>query len=70
MGSKLIPLGQLSLRTSELNRESEIVAYCHLGERSARATQFLRSAGFTKVRNLRGGIDAWTKLVDPNLAAY
>ena len=69
-GSKLIPLGQLTQRVNELDTADEIVVYCHTGMRSAQAVRFLKGLGFKKVRNLKGGIRAWTIEVDPTLQAY
>ena len=69
-GSKLIPLGELPERVSELDSADEIVAYCHTGGRSARATDFLRGIGYRKVRNLEGGVEAWSLEVDPSLPRY
>jgi len=74
-GSVLIPLGQLPDRLDELDelaggRDRSIVVYCHHGVRSARALETLEKAGFTKVRHLNGGIDAWRRQVDPEMAAY
>ena len=69
-GARLIPLGQLPARLQELNGHDDIVAYCHIGARSARAAEILRAAGFSKVRSLEGGIDAWSREVEPNLPRY
>jgi molybdopterin/thiamine biosynthesis adenylyltransferase/rhodanese-related sulfurtransferase len=69
-GSKLIPLGDLPERVNELDTADELVMYCHTGQRSARATQFLRGLGFRKVRNLEGGIDLWSLDVDPSVPRY
>jgi sulfur-carrier protein adenylyltransferase/sulfurtransferase len=69
-GSKLIPLNELPERVNELDSADEIVAYCHMGGRSARATDFLRGLGYRKVRNLEGGIEAWAVEVDPSLPRY
>lgn len=69
-GSKLIPLGELPERVKELDTADEIVAYCHTGGRSARATDFLKTLGFKKVRNLEGGIDAWAVEVEPQMNRY
>ncbi len=66
----LIPLGQLADRVRELDPDREIVVYCHHGNRSAFAVQFLKNQGFESVLNLAGGIDAWSKEVDPNLPRY
>ena len=69
-GANLIPLGELPARWQELDREKEIFVYCHSGVRSDRAAEFLRSAGFGKVANVAGGIDAWSQEVDPNVPRY
>jgi molybdopterin/thiamine biosynthesis adenylyltransferase/rhodanese-related sulfurtransferase len=69
-GAKFIPLGDLPERVNELDTADEIVMYCHTGSRSARATQFLRGLGFRKVRNLEGGIEAWSLEVDESIPRY
>jgi adenylyltransferase/sulfurtransferase len=69
-GAKMIPLKQLVQRTSELAASSEIVVYCRSGNRSARAADYLRGAGFGNVLNLHGGILAWAREVDPSLPTY
>jgi sulfur-carrier protein adenylyltransferase/sulfurtransferase len=70
LGGHLIPLGDLSRRVSELDSSREIVAHCRSGKRSAEAVEFLRKAGFRKVRNLKGGILAWSDEVDPSVPKY
>ena len=69
-GSILIPLGTLPQSLAQLNRDSEIIAICHHGMRSADATNFLLQQGFTKVKNLVGGIDAWSTQVDRTVPRY
>jgi len=69
-GSKLIPLGELSKRLHELEKDREIVVYCHHGNRSATAMNLLRKEGYTNSRNLKGGIDAWRVRVDPTMRSY
>ncbi len=69
-GATLIPLGQLAGRLSELDSAEEMVVFCKMGGRSARALELLVSAGFRKVKNLRGGINAWATDVDPSLPIY
>ncbi len=69
-GAELIPLGQLAQRLSELDSAQEIVLFCKAGTRSTRALELLVSAGFRKVKNLRGGINAWAREVDPSLPIY
>jgi adenylyltransferase/sulfurtransferase len=66
----LIPLGDLPKRVNELDSSREIVAHCRSGGRSAKAVDFLRQAGFKKVRNLAGGILAWADRVDPKMPKY
>jgi adenylyltransferase/sulfurtransferase len=69
-GAALYPLGQLASRLSDLNSAEEIVLFCKAGTRSARALEMLVSAGFRKVKNLKGGINAWAKEVDRSLPIY
>jgi len=69
-GSHLIPVGQIADRASELNSADEIVAYCRSGQRSGKAVDFLRKAGFRKVKNMVGGILAWSDKVDPTVPKY
>jgi rhodanese-related sulfurtransferase len=69
-GSILVPLGTLPQSLTRLNRESEIIAICHHGMRSADATNFLLQQGFSNVKNLVGGIDAWSTQVDGAVPRY
>ena len=69
-GATLIPLGTLPERARELDSSRAIVLYCHHGQRSHQALEFLRRAGFRKLRHLRGGIDAWSRDVDPAMPRY
>jgi sulfur-carrier protein adenylyltransferase/sulfurtransferase len=69
-GAQLIPLGQMAARLSELDSAREIVLFCKSGTRSTRALELLASAGFRKVKNLKGGINAWAREVDPSLPVY
>jgi len=69
-GAKLIPLDTLFERLSELDSADEIVLHCQSGARSMKALRELQKAGFRKVWNLRGGILAWQKEVDPSLPRY
>jgi sulfur-carrier protein adenylyltransferase/sulfurtransferase len=68
--AKLIPLGDLPKRVNELDSASEIIAHCKSGMRSAKAVEFLKQAGFRKVRNMKGGILAWSDKVDPSVPKY
>ena len=69
-GSDRFPLGQFASRLSELDSSQEIVLFCKAGTRSTRALEILASAGFKKVKNLKGGINAWANEVDPSLPIY
>src|SRR5512140_1017164 len=69
-GALNIPLGTLAARLSELDSAKEMVVFCKAGTRSARALELLASAGFKRVKNLKGGINAWAKEVDPELPVY
>jgi adenylyltransferase/sulfurtransferase len=69
-GSVLIPLGEIPRRYAELNRDDEIVTQCKVGARSAKAADYLRSVGFKKVLNLKGGILEWIDKVDPAQPKY
>src|SRR5262249_39858019 len=69
-GSTLIPLGDIPKRYTELNPDDEIVVQCKMGGRSAKAADFLRSVGFKRVLNLKGGILDWIDKVDPTQPKY
>jgi sulfur-carrier protein adenylyltransferase/sulfurtransferase len=69
-GEELIPLGQLAERLPELDSAQEMVVFCKTGNRSMRALELLTSAGFKKVKNLKGGINAWAREVDTTLPVY
>lgn len=70
--SQLIPLGELALRHDEVTPEpgSLIVVYCHHGIRSLNGAHLLNLHGFTEVYSLAGGIDAWSRLIDPTIPRY
>jgi molybdopterin/thiamine biosynthesis adenylyltransferase/rhodanese-related sulfurtransferase len=69
-GAVNIPLGTLAARLSELDSAEDMVVFCKTGVRSTRALELLASAGFKKVKNLKGGINAWAEEVDPSLPIY
>ncbi|MGE5074172.1 MAG: rhodanese-like domain-containing protein, partial [Anaerolineae bacterium] len=69
-GAVNIPLGTLAARLSELDSAQDMVVFCKTGVRSTRALELLASAGFKKVKNLKGGINAWAKDIDPSLPIY
>jgi glyoxylase-like metal-dependent hydrolase (beta-lactamase superfamily II)/rhodanese-related sulfurtransferase len=70
IGGMLIPLGQIPKRLNELDKSKEIIVHCHHGGRSNRAVEFLYDNGFTNVKNLTGGIDAWSVKIDPKVPRY
>jgi adenylyltransferase/sulfurtransferase len=69
-GGVLIPLGELIARRNELDADREIVVYCHHGDRSGKATAYLRHQGFPYARNLRGGLQEWAVRIDPSMPRY
>ena len=68
-GAVLIPLSELPSRLAELPKERPLVVMCHHGMRSAHAVHHLREAGFDAL-NLSGGIDAWSREIDPEVPLY
>jgi rhodanese-related sulfurtransferase len=66
----VISMAELGERYTELNPEAEIVVYCHTGVRSLKATRFLKDRQYKNVKNLAGGIDAWSLQVDPKVPRY
>jgi sulfur-carrier protein adenylyltransferase/sulfurtransferase len=70
LGGHLIPLNDLPKRVSELDSSREIVVHCKMGGRSAKAVDFLRQSGFSRVHNLAGGITAWAERIDPKVPKY
>lgn len=70
LNGHLIPLNDLPKRVGELDRGKEMVVHCRSGVRSGKAVAFLQQEGFTKVKNLAGGILAWADRVDPNVPKY
>ncbi len=69
-GADLIPLGELAARMHELDSAENIVLHCKTGPRSTRALELLRGAGFRKLKNLKGGINAWAREIDPRVPVY
>ncbi len=70
IGANLIPLSAIKSRISELPRDRDIVVHCHHGGRSVKAIAILKEAGFTKLKNLAGGIDLYALEVDSTLTRY
>src|SRR5918997_618282 len=68
-GSKLIPMGELAERVSELDPAAETVVICHHGARSAYVTRAFQQAGFARFLNLEGGLDAYSD-VDATVPRY
>jgi adenylyltransferase/sulfurtransferase len=69
-GAELIPLADLPSRMHELDSSEDIVLHCKTGVRSMQALEQLRDAGFKKLKNLQGGINAYAKQVDPSIPVY
>jgi adenylyltransferase/sulfurtransferase len=70
-GARLIPLGEVMKRMSELDENRETVVHCKMGGRSARAIEALQAAGYKgELKNLKGGITAWSNEVDPKVPKY
>ncbi len=69
--AKLMPMGDVPSRAhQELDPEEHIVVLCHHGVRSMNVTVWLRQQGFENVQSMRGGIDAWSRAVDPKVPMY
>lgn len=69
-GARLVPLNTVPRLLDELEPDQELVVICHHGVRSRHAAFFLEQNGFTRVINLAGGIDAWSRQVDPSIPVY
>lgn len=69
-GSAWIPMGEIPGRLQELDPEAHIVAICHAGVRSMNVAVWLRNQGIEQAQSLRGGIDAWSREVDPQVPRY
>ncbi len=69
-GSRLTPMSELPEWAQQLDPTQEYILYCHHGIRSLHACAYLRSRGFTRLVNLAGGIDAWSREVDPTVPLY
>lgn len=70
VGSVHIPLAEIPRRLEEIDKARETVIVCHVGGRSMQAALFLRARGYDNVYNLAGGIDAWSRTVDPGVPRY
>jgi rhodanese-related sulfurtransferase len=63
-------MGELARRLGEIDASAEVVAICHHGGRSLQVALFLEKNGFAAVHNLVGGVDAWSRAVDPSVPTY
>ena len=69
-GAQHIPMREIPARLGELDPDQEVVAICHHGGRSQQVAMFLEKNGFAKIHNLMGGVDAWSRTVDPAVPLY
>ena len=69
-GATLVPMREVPARLGEIDARREVVAICHHGSRSAQVALFLEKNGYGRVHNLVGGIDAWSRTVDPAVPVY
>jgi rhodanese-related sulfurtransferase len=65
-----IPMNEIPQRLSELDPDRPVACLCHTGMRSQRVAMFLAANGFTQVANVAGGIDAWSRELDPSVPLY
>ena len=70
IGGTLIPMNQVPQRLAEIDRNREIVVQCRSGARSQRVAEFLAAQGYPNVKNLAGGILAWSDQIDPKVPKY
>lgn len=70
IGGTLIPMNDVPQRLAEIDREREVIVQCKSGGRSQRVAEFLQQAGYPKVANLAGGIQAWSTEIDPTIPKY
>ena len=69
-GAQLVPMREVPTRVGEIGRDRAVVAICHHGGRSMQVALFLEKAGYNNVHNLEGGVDAWSRTVDPAVPVY
>jgi rhodanese-related sulfurtransferase len=69
-GAQLVPMGEVPARLSEIDPDREVVTICHHGGRSQQVALFLEKAGYPKVHNLAGGVDAWSRTIDASVPLY
>jgi rhodanese-related sulfurtransferase len=69
-GAQLVPMREVPARLEEIDARREVVAICHHGGRSQQVALFLEKSGYKKMHNLVGGVDAWSRTVDPAVPLY
>ena len=69
-GARLVPMREVPGRLEEIDQARDVVAICHHGGRSLQVAIFLEKNGYSKVHNLSGGVDAWSRTVDPAVPLY
>ncbi len=70
-GAKLIPMNEVPARAfQELEEEQHILVFCHHGARSLSVANWLRGQGFAHAQSISGGIDAWSRQIDPHIPRY
>ncbi|MDQ1772631.1 hypothetical protein GQR60_19665 [Labilibaculum sp. A4] len=65
-----VPMGQIPNKLEDLPKNKDLVVFCHMGVRSKQVMNYLRKNGFSRVFNLKGGIDRWSVEVDPKVQRY
>jgi rhodanese-related sulfurtransferase len=65
-----IPMGTVPERLADIPKDEDVVVMCHGGTRSGRVAAYLRQNGYTRVANLAGGIDSWSREIDPTIPTY
>jgi len=70
VGARHIPMGDLQGRLDELDQEEEVILFCRTGSRSGALARYLHASGYARVANLTGGINEWSRTVDPSLPTY
>jgi sulfur-carrier protein adenylyltransferase/sulfurtransferase len=70
IGGELIPMGDIMDNLDKISKEKKVVVYCRSGNRSGVIVQTLEGQGFSNVYNMKGGITAWAKEIDPTMPTY
>jgi rhodanese-related sulfurtransferase len=65
-----IPMGDIPARVQDIDPDDHIIVYCHHGVRSMNVTAWLRQQGFDKAQSMTGGIDRWSRFIDPKVPLY